>query len=125
VSVCKVSSCNSRLWALCCSSGNLAFNTALMRLTHLRKREGVGPCGTFNAFLATPAGRRQRREGLEFIEDEARRLAPKQQGSISCRHDQMSCCRAQVAVGARQLLSVRDRSRRTCRATTDVHMAAQ
>jgi hypothetical protein len=36
-----------------------------------------------------------------------------------------NCCCAQVAVGARLLLSVRDRSRRTCRATTDTHVAAQ
>jgi hypothetical protein len=59
------------------------LNTALQRLPVLRHWKGLGPCGTFGAFLATAAGRRQRREGLAFIEAEAQRLAPEEQGA-SC-----------------------------------------
>jgi hypothetical protein len=59
------------------------FGRALMNLSKHRTREDVGPCGTFDAFLATAAGRRQHREGLAFIEAEAQRLAPKEQGA-SC-----------------------------------------
>jgi hypothetical protein len=50
--------------------------STLKKLSKLCVREGVGPCGTFDDFLATPAGRRHRREGLEFIEAETQRLAP-------------------------------------------------
>jgi hypothetical protein len=46
------------------------FGAALKNLPTYRTREGLGPSGTFDAFLAWAAGRRQRREGLAFIEAE-------------------------------------------------------
>jgi hypothetical protein len=79
------------LHTLLCS-GTLAFVTALSKLSKLRIREGVGPSGTFDGFLATPAGRRRRREGLEFIEDETQRLAPTQPGTIPRGVCTRCCC---------------------------------
>jgi hypothetical protein len=65
-------------------SGKTAFSSAFYNLSRFRVRESVGRCGTFDDFLATPAGRRQRREELAFIEAETQRLAPAQPGSIPC-----------------------------------------
>jgi hypothetical protein len=64
-------------------SGQIGLASALTWLPRYRKQKGLGPCGTFDAFLATAAGRRQRREGLAYIEAEAQRLAP-EEPSASC-----------------------------------------
>jgi hypothetical protein len=61
-------------------SGKLTFATILHNLTMHRKQEGLGPHGTFDAFLATASGRKQWREGLKAIEADVQRLAPLEPG---------------------------------------------